>query len=165
MAPSERLSHPRLAIWGPLEARLQQRDLIILGGLNEGAWPAPAPEDPFLSRSLRESLGLPAADARIGLAAHDFAQLASAKEVVLTRAIRAKGAPTIASRWIWRLSTLARAHDPERDDPLAPKDDPRAWTPRARCAGRDRADPRAAPEARGARPFYHAAFDHGHGKR
>ncbi|HKF62081.1 MAG TPA: double-strand break repair protein AddB, partial [Dongiaceae bacterium] len=26
--------HPRLAIWGPLEARLQSADLVILGGLN-----------------------------------------------------------------------------------------------------------------------------------
>src|SRR5581483_9711155 len=30
--------HPRLAIWGPLEARLQRADLLILGGLNEGSW-------------------------------------------------------------------------------------------------------------------------------
>src|SRR5262249_53571788 len=29
--------HPRLAIWGLLEARLQQADLVILGGLNEGS--------------------------------------------------------------------------------------------------------------------------------
>src|SRR5579883_2436544 len=28
--------HPRLAIWGPLEARLQRADLLVLGGLNEG---------------------------------------------------------------------------------------------------------------------------------
>ena len=31
--------HPRLAILGPLEARLQRFDLIVLGGLNEGTWP------------------------------------------------------------------------------------------------------------------------------
>jgi len=31
--------HPRLAILGPLEARLQRFDLVVLGGLNEGAWP------------------------------------------------------------------------------------------------------------------------------
>jgi ATP-dependent helicase/nuclease subunit B len=37
--------HPRLFIWGPLEARLQQVDLMILGGLNEMTWPAtPAPD-------------------------------------------------------------------------------------------------------------------------
>ena len=31
--------HPRLAIWGLVEARLQQADLVVLGGLNEGSWP------------------------------------------------------------------------------------------------------------------------------
>jgi ATP-dependent helicase/nuclease subunit B len=58
---------------------------------------------------LRETLGLAPAEARIGLAAHDFAQLANAGEVVLTRALRAGGAPSIASRWIWRLDTLVKA--------------------------------------------------------
>jgi ATP-dependent helicase/nuclease subunit B len=109
VAAPEQDGHPRLAIWGPLEARLQHRDLMILGGLNEGAWPAPPPNDPFLSRSLRARLGLPATEARIGLAAHDFAQLANAPHVVLTRSERGKGAPTIASRWLWRLETLAKA--------------------------------------------------------
>ncbi|MFZ4603836.1 MAG: PD-(D/E)XK nuclease family protein, partial [Caulobacterales bacterium] len=99
--------HPRLAIWGPLEARLQRRDLIVLAGLNEGVWPAPPPDDPFLSRAMRADLGLVSPDVRIGLAAHDFAQLACAPEVLLTRAKRANGAPTVASRWLWRLETLA----------------------------------------------------------
>ncbi|HRP09465.1 MAG TPA: double-strand break repair protein AddB [Terricaulis sp.] len=98
----------RAAIWGPLEARLQRRDLMILGGLNEGQWPAPAPEDPFLSRPMRAKLGLPSHDQRIGLAAHDFAQLISSPNVVLTRALRREGAPTLASRWLWRLKTLAQ---------------------------------------------------------
>ncbi len=47
VAAPEQDGHPRLAIWGPLEARLQHRDLMILGGLNEGAWPAPPPNDRF----------------------------------------------------------------------------------------------------------------------
>ena len=96
----------RLAIWGPLEARLQRRDLMILAGLNEGVWPAPTPDDPFLSRPMRQRLGLPSHDQRIGLAAHDFAQLISGPEVVLTRALRREGAPALASRWLWRLKTL-----------------------------------------------------------
>ncbi len=99
---------PRVAIWGPLEARLQRRDLMVLGGLNEGVWPAPAGDDPFLSRSMRARLGLPSLDERIGLAAHDFAQLANAPDVVLTRALRRDGAPTLASRWLWRLQTLVK---------------------------------------------------------
>jgi ATP-dependent helicase/nuclease subunit B len=97
---------PRIALWGPLEARLQRRDLMILGGLNEGVWPAPPGEDPFLSRGMRDKLGLPSLDQRIGLAAHDFAQLASAPDVVLTRSLRRDGSPTLASRWLWRLETL-----------------------------------------------------------
>jgi ATP-dependent helicase/nuclease subunit B len=82
---------------------------VILGGLNEGVWPAPPPEDMFLSRPMREALGLAPAETRIGLAAHDFEQLASAPRVALTRALRRDGAPTIASRWLWRLKTLLRA--------------------------------------------------------
>ena len=100
---------PRIAIWGPLEARLQRRDVIVLGGLNEGQWPAPPPDDPFLSRPLRDKLGLPPLDAQIGLAAHDFAQLANAPRVVLTRSTRVDGAPSVASRWVWRLLAVARA--------------------------------------------------------
>ncbi len=102
---------PRCAIWGPLEARLQRRDLMILGGLNEGVWPAPPPEDAFLSRAMRARLGLSAPEARLGLAAHDFAQLASSPRVVLTRAAKRGGAPALASRWLWRLETLLRGAD------------------------------------------------------
>ncbi len=101
----------RVAIWGLLEARLQRRDLMILGGLNENVWPAAPGEDPFLSRTMRAALGLPSLDARIGLAAHDFAQLANAPNVVLTRALRREGSPTLASRWLWRLLTLVQGAD------------------------------------------------------
>jgi ATP-dependent helicase/nuclease subunit B len=99
---------PRIAILGPLEARLQRRDLIILGALNEGVWPAAPPDDPFLSRPMRDALALPPLDARVGLAAHDFAQLANAPRVVLTRSLKRDAAPSVASRWLWRLETLAR---------------------------------------------------------
>ncbi|HVY84541.1 MAG TPA: double-strand break repair protein AddB [Caulobacterales bacterium] len=114
---------PRVAIWGPLEARLQRRDLMILGGLNEGVWPAPPSEDPFMSRQMRARLGLPSLDARIGLAAHDFAQLASAPEIVLTRSLKRESAPSIASRWLWRLETLVRGAGVE----LKSADAPVAW--------------------------------------
>ncbi|MBC7768075.1 MAG: double-strand break repair protein AddB [Phycisphaerales bacterium] len=112
-----------IAIWGLLEARLQRRDLMILAGLNEGVWPAPAGEDPFLSRAMRVKLGLPSLDARIGLAAHDFAQLANAPNVVLTRALRRDGAPTLASRWLWRLKTLVKGAQGE----IERADDYVAW--------------------------------------
>lgn len=99
-------SHPRLAILGPLEARLQQFDVVVLGGLNEGTWPQSPPADPWLSRPMRKSLGLESPERRIGLAAHDFATLAANARVFLTRSLRADGAPTVASRWIERLRQL-----------------------------------------------------------
>ena len=98
--------HPRLNIWGPLEARLQHADLIVLGGLNEGVWPGDPSPDPWMSRPMQEAFGLPLPERRIGLAAHDFVQLAAAREVVLTRAEKTEGTPTVPSRWLLRLETV-----------------------------------------------------------
>jgi ATP-dependent helicase/nuclease subunit B len=98
--------HRAIAILGPLEARLQSFDLTILGGLNEGAWPASVPADPWFSRPMRETLGLEQPERGIGLAAHDFAILAAGGDVLLTRAAKAEGTPTIASRWLQRLTQL-----------------------------------------------------------
>ncbi|MBT7527625.1 MAG: double-strand break repair protein AddB, partial [Rhodospirillales bacterium] len=101
--------HPRLFIWGPLEARLQNADLMILGGLNEGAWPLDVGNDPWMSRPMRDTIGLPQPERRIGLSAHDFTQAFAAPEVVLTRAERVEGTPQVASRWLLRLAnTLGR---------------------------------------------------------
>ncbi|KZD12305.1 double-strand break repair protein AddB [Oceanibaculum pacificum] len=99
-------SHPRLSIWGPLEARLQQADLVVLGGLNEGTWPPEAGADPWMSRPMRRAFGLPLPERRIGLSAHDFAQGFAAPEIVLTRAEKVDGAPTVPSRWLLRLDTV-----------------------------------------------------------
>jgi ATP-dependent helicase/nuclease subunit B len=101
-------THPRLAILGPLEARLLRYDKIVLAGLDEGVWPKPPAPDPFLSRAMRAKLGFPSPDTRIGLSAHDFAQLASAPLVVMTRASRRNDTPAVMSRWLWRLKTLTR---------------------------------------------------------
>lgn len=99
--------HPRLAILGVIEARLHAADLLVLGGLNEGVWPGlPAP-DPWLAPRIRSELGLPGLERRIGLAAHDLAQGLGAREVLLTRAKRDAGAPTIASRFWLRLEALS----------------------------------------------------------
>lgn len=99
--------HPRLAILGLIEARLQTADLMILGGLNEGVWPGlPAP-DPWLAPRIRAELGLPGLERRIGLSAHDLAGALGAPEVLLTRARRDASAPTIASRFWLRLEALS----------------------------------------------------------
>lgn len=99
-------AHPRLAILGPLEARLLHHDLIILGGLNEGTWPAlPAP-DPWMSREMRRQFGLQPPERRIGLSAHDVARALCHSRVMLTRAERVEGTPTTPSRWLLRLKTV-----------------------------------------------------------
>jgi ATP-dependent helicase/nuclease subunit B len=101
--------HPRLAIWGLVEARLQQADLLVLGGLNEGTWPGPVAADPWMSRQMRAEFGIALPERAIGIAAHDFAQALGAPEVALTRAARREGAPTVPSRWLLRLDAVLRA--------------------------------------------------------
>lgn len=102
----EALGHPRLMIWGTLEARVQGADLVILGGLNDGIWPQiPAP-DPWLNRKMRKDAGLLLPERRIGLAAHDYQQAIGAPEVVLSRARRDAEAETVPSRWLNRLTNL-----------------------------------------------------------
>lgn len=104
---------PRVAIWGALEARMQGADLVVLGGLNEGLWPAAPPPDPWLSRPMRAAIGLPAPEAVIGLGALDVLQAACGPRVVLSRATKAGGAPTTPSRWLARLATLLDGAAPQ----------------------------------------------------
>lgn len=140
--------HPRLSIWGLLEARLQQADLVILGGLNESVWPVRADSDPWLSRPMRRDFGLPPPEQRIGRAAHDFAQSLAARAVVLTRAARVEGNPTVPSRWLLRLETALRAAglDPKLPGDFAVDGPPLAWQMRLDDPGRvERAKP---PEPR-----------------
>jgi len=98
--------HPGIAILGTLEARVQSADLVILGGLNEGVWPAMPEPDPWMSRDMRRQIGLPLPERQTGLSAHDFQQAAGAQEIVISRAIRDGESPTIASRWLIRLENL-----------------------------------------------------------
>jgi ATP-dependent helicase/nuclease subunit B len=96
----------RLSILGALEARLSHAEVIILGGLNENSWPPSLDPDPWLSRSMRQTLGLPALERRLGLSAHDFCSCFYAKHLLLTRSHLDKGTPTLASRWWQRLETV-----------------------------------------------------------
>jgi ATP-dependent helicase/nuclease subunit B len=97
----------RIRVFGPLEARLQKVDRVVLGGLVEGTWPPETRTDAWLNRPMRHGLGLDAPERRIGLSAHDFAQALGAEEVFLTRAAKVGGAPTVMSRFVQRLSALA----------------------------------------------------------
>jgi ATP-dependent helicase/nuclease subunit B len=101
------VGNPRVRIFGLLEARLQSVDRIVLGGLNEGTWPPNTRNDPWLSRPMRLDLGLNLPELRVGLSAHDLAQGLGAPEVILTRATKQAGAPTVSSRFVQRLAAVA----------------------------------------------------------
>ncbi|HWI85109.1 MAG TPA: double-strand break repair protein AddB [Sphingomonas sp.] len=132
--------HPRVFIWGLIEARLQQTDLVVLGGLNEGVWPSlPAP-DPWLAPAVRAVLGLPGLERRIGLEAQQFAAGLGGPDIVLTRARRDARAPAVASRFWLRLVAMTQGIAPHRalqswadalDRPgeFAPADRPRPRPP------------------------------------
>lgn len=97
----------RVRIWGLLEARLIAADRLVLGGLDEGVWPPAARTDAFLNRPMRAALGLTPPERRIGLTAHDFVQALGTHRVVITRARKRDGAPTVASRFLQRMRALA----------------------------------------------------------
>ncbi|WP_144094411.1 double-strand break repair protein AddB [Croceicoccus sediminis] len=98
--------HPRIAIYGLIEARMSRADLVICGGLTEGSWPASASSDPLVAPAVLRGLGVPGGDFRIGLAAHDLAAALGAPEVVLSHASRDVGGPVIASRFVLRVKAM-----------------------------------------------------------
>ena len=98
--------HPRVAVYGLLEARMARADLVICAGLNEGSWPQPPAADPLLAPAILRALGVPGAEFRIGLAAHDLAGALGAPQVVLSRALRDAEGPTLPSRFLLRVEAL-----------------------------------------------------------
>lgn len=90
----------------PIEARLQRYDRVVLSGLNEQSWPRHLQEDHWLNPGIRNALGLPDAQASIGLEAHDFILAACSGECFVTRARRQGGAETLPSRWLERLDAM-----------------------------------------------------------
>jgi ATP-dependent helicase/nuclease subunit B len=137
----------RVRILGPLEARLTESDRVVLGGLVEGTWPPESRTDAWLSRPMRLNLGLDLPERRIGLSAHDFAQLLGARDVILTHAAKIAGTPTVPSRFIQRLAAvagerwkharvrgddyLAWARELDRPETITPEPQPAPKPPRA----------------------------------
>lgn len=101
------MSHPRVFIWGTQEARLQHVDTVVLGGMNEGVWPQTAGTNPFLSRAMKIRMGLEPPERRTGQIAHDFQMASAMPQVIYSRALRAGSAPSVASRFLQRLTTIA----------------------------------------------------------
>ena len=119
LRPERQTANPLISIWGTLEARVQSKDLVILGGLNEGIWPAKTAHDMWLNRDMRKQLGLLLPERRIGLSAHDFQQAIAAPNVILSRAQRDGDAPSTPSRWVIRMTNLISGLGDEGIDALA----------------------------------------------
>ncbi len=101
--------HPRVFIWGVLEAQLQHVDHVIIGGFNDSNWPPAERVDPWLSRPMQAAIGLPSYEFNVGLNAHDVTQLAALPQATITRALRSGGSPQLASRWLTRLNAVLKA--------------------------------------------------------
>lgn len=139
LAGREDAAHPRVEILGVLEARLLAYDVVVLAGLNEGTWPALPDPGPWLSRPQRMELGLASPDAAVGTAAADFLAAAMAPRVILARAAKVDGEPTVPSRWLTRI--LARAGE----EALRPATDHVALAARLDVPAKRTPEPQPAP--------------------
>lgn len=141
-------THPRIKILGPIEARLTQYDVTIIGEVNEGTWPNQQPADMWMSRNMKKNFGLPLPERQIGVMAADFAHLMNAPQVYLTRAKKVDGNPVNKSRWWLRFETILEATFGTKENALAfIYDQPyAAW---AKCLDRSaKYQPIKAPEPR-----------------
>ncbi len=140
---ADQREHPRVFIWGLLEARLQSPDVLVLAGLVEGVWPPATDPGPWLSRPMRATVGLPSPEEIVSQAAHDFVSAAcSACEVVLSCPVRRDGAPSVPARWLTRLDMMLAGQGASLPEhPAAawvrvmdqPADGPRPVTPPRPC--------------------------------
>ncbi len=143
--------HPRVFIWGLLEARLQAVDLVVLGGLTEGVWPPATDPGPWMSRPMRSRAGLPNPEEAIGQAAHDFVMAAcAAPDAILSTPRRRDAAPAVPARWLARLDAYLKGRElalPVHsaaawagmlDQPLGPPKPVRPPAPRPRAELRPR---------------------------
>lgn len=106
----------KVSILGPIEARMLQTDYLILAGLNEGIFPQGQKEDIFLNRKMRDELGLPLPERRIGLSSHDFSTLiSSSKKVLISYAQKRDGSISLPSRWIQKINSYLSKVDIEID--------------------------------------------------
>ena len=138
--------HPRLAIYGLIEARLQTADLMILGGLNEGTWPAIARARSVAGAAHAGRTG-PARAGRGSASPRTISPARWARLVLITRARRDARAPAIASRFWLRLEAMAGGSLVRA--PICRHGRRRSTIPA--CTSRRR-DPRPSPRERPAAP-------------
>jgi len=100
VAPNK--ANNKVYIWGQLEARLQNPDLIIIAGFNETIWPKTVDSGAWLSRNMAIAAGLSAPEKKIGQAAHDFEMAMGNENVIISYSKRIGTTPALPSRFLQR---------------------------------------------------------------
>lgn len=98
-----------LMIWGVFEGRLQHPDLLILGGCNDGIWPAigsAGSVNPWLPANARQALGLAGEAEAVAAAGYDFLQNLQSPKLLITFANSRDGTPTPPCTWLIQLQAL-----------------------------------------------------------
>lgn len=113
-------THPRLYIWGPLEAQLQAVDCMIVGGMNEKNWPGHYLQSSWINDHMRGILGLQTRTTWYQIKKRLWCNLLRAPEIILTRAIREEGQLETASRWWLALTAKLKAKGDYEEYLLSP---------------------------------------------
>ncbi|MBM4131440.1 hypothetical protein FJ250_10530, partial [bacterium] len=159
LAPPHRDPGLGLLVTGHLEARLERFDLLVVGGLADGALPRRPARPAFLGARAREALGLPGRRDSLDADAELFLRLLhGAPRVVLTWPGEDERAPVLPSPLVERLLLV---HGLSATDESLRAGPPTAWSARPAAAGRTaaiaaqdrfRAEPQPAPLLAPARP-------------
>jgi ATP-dependent helicase/nuclease subunit B len=159
LAPPHRDPGLGLLVTGHLEARLERFDLLVVGGLADGALPRRPARPAFLGRRAREALGLPGRRDSLDADAELFLRLLhGAPRVVLTWPGEDDRGPVLPSPLVDRLLLV---HGLAPGDAAVRADAPVAWRPQASATGNVAAaaaqraflaEPQPAPLLAAARP-------------
>ncbi len=108
----------RVSLINPNEAGLLNFDLTICASMNEGNFPPSEISDPWLSRALKEKLGLNSSEENLGQWASLFVSLLSQKQVILTRSTKIDGSETICSRFVTHLLMFLEKNSVQIDETI-----------------------------------------------
>jgi ATP-dependent helicase/nuclease subunit B len=105
---SQDIFNPNILIMNSIEARLYRADITIIADFNESTWPHIDNINFPIARPIKEKLGLPNENIRIGQQAFDLYCHAHAKQVYITRSNRNSEGLLEQSRWLTRIKLLAK---------------------------------------------------------
>lgn len=96
-----------IQVLSTIEARLINRDLVIIASLNEGDFPEIESEN-WLGKKIRKDLGVDKKLKKVGQNAYDFCNYLCNKSVILTRSLTRNNSPTICSPFLLKFETLCK---------------------------------------------------------